>query len=305
LRSPLCAQPTLAHRALVAMQKAGHFHRWINQNHDGLPQKAGLPQACINEIHGAWHAPDNPVVQMSGALCDTLYSDLLECERTADLVLAVGTSLCGMNADRIVTTPAERAARGESGVLGSVVVGLQRTVHDEDATLRIFARCDDVFELLAAELGLEVAPASPDGEYFTPAALVGLDEDHYVFPGLPYGVDGQRRSDVERAKAPACLRWDLRDEAALVIAGGPHAGAVGVADGLDREGNVRCRFTLKPKVGKLRAPVAMLLGRWWIQAAVEGSVPALPVVNSPAEGDLSPEAQRLRDLMDAYARPQA
>ena len=67
-RSSLCAQPTLSHRVLAALHKAGHLHRLIQQNHDGLPQKAGLPQQALNEIHGACHAPDNPVVPMSGSL---------------------------------------------------------------------------------------------------------------------------------------------------------------------------------------------------------------------------------------------
>merc|ERR1719401_1622553 len=156
LLSPLCAQPTLAHRVLVAMQRAGYLKRWINQNHDGLPQKAGLPQECINEIHGSWHAPDNPVIPMSGSLRDDLYEDLLECERSADLVIAVGTSLCGMNADRVVTSPAERAARGDEGSLGALIIGLQRTVYDAGATLRVFARCDEAFALLAKELCLDV-----------------------------------------------------------------------------------------------------------------------------------------------------
>ena len=38
------AEPTAAHRATVALHRAGHLKRWFQQNHDGLPQKAGLPQ---------------------------------------------------------------------------------------------------------------------------------------------------------------------------------------------------------------------------------------------------------------------
>lgn len=56
--SPLLAEPTVAHRLLVAMSHQGLFRGgWIQQNHDGLPQKAGLPQEQINEIHGAWFDP--------------------------------------------------------------------------------------------------------------------------------------------------------------------------------------------------------------------------------------------------------
>jgi NAD-dependent SIR2 family protein deacetylase len=54
LRSMLDAQPTLAHRVLAALHKAGRLHHWVQQNHDGLPQKAGFPPEHLNEIHGAW-----------------------------------------------------------------------------------------------------------------------------------------------------------------------------------------------------------------------------------------------------------
>jgi len=280
----------LAHRVLVALNEAGHLHRWVNQNHDGLPQKAGLPQERINEIHGAWHAPFNPVVPMSGGLRNDLFDDLLSCEAQADLAIAVGTSLCGMNADRVVTTPASKAGKG---ALGSVIIGLQQTVHDSKSTLRIFARCDDVFALLAEEMQLDVAPPWPSGEYFTPPVLQGLTESEYIFRGVSYDASGNYSEDSQ-------LDLDLRDDAELVIPSGMHAGAKGVVDGFDREGNLRCRFTLKPKSGKLRAPVMMILGRWWIQAAVNASVPSLPVVNVPPESD-EPAAQNLRQLMDAYA----
>lgn len=295
-RSPLCAQPTSAHRVLIALHARGHMHRWINQNHDGLPQKAGLPQEAINEIHGAWHAPDNSVVQMSGSLRDDLFADLLACEAKADLTIAIGTSLCGMNSDRVVAAPARRAAQGEKGQFGSVVIGLQRTVLDDGSTLRIFGRCDDVCAALALELELEVAPAWEEGAFFTPAVFVDRHEDDFVFEGVPYNASGERSEDTSST-------LDLRDDVELVIPSGMHAGAVGVVDGCDREGNVRCRFKLRPKVGKLRAPVMMLLGRWWIQAAVDGTVPLLPVVNKPIEEMSGAAAERIRTLMEKYAAP--
>mmetsp|Transcript_109886 Transcript_109886/g.309936 ORF Transcript_109886/g.309936 Transcript_109886/m.309936 type:complete len:400 (+) Transcript_109886:197-1396(+) len=291
-RSPMLAQPTHAHRVLVALWKAGHVFRWIQQNHDGLPQKAGLPQEAINEIHGAWHAPDNPVIPMSGKLRDDLFGDMVDCAETADLTLALGTSIAGMNADRAVTSPAARAARGEA--LGSVIVGFQQTSQDRESTLRVFAGCDALLALVAELMNLDVPAALPEGEYFVPACLQGKSEDDFVFAGLRYNAAGTRSEG-------AALTLDLRDDAELVITSGMHAGACGMVYGYDREGNVRCRFKLKPERGKLRAQVAMVLGRWWIQAAVDGTVPLLPVVNPPAECTPENGGVWLRDLMEAYA----
>lgn len=289
-RSPFCAQPTPAHNALVAMYRAGFVYRWINQNHDGLPQKAGLPQQAINEIHGAWHAPDNPVVQMSGTLREDLFDDLLECEHTADLTIALGTSLCGMNADRMVTTIAKRAA--ENKKLGSVVVGIQRTVLDETATLRIFGRCNRVLSLLAEELALSVV-SQPSDSYFLPSVLIGREETDYSFPSIPYDAAGNWSASVTTT-------LDLREDTELVITGGMHVGALGVVLGFDREGNVRCQFRLKAKRGNLKAPVMMLLGRWWIQAAVDGTVKRIPVVNMPPEDISRNDVDRIHEFMSAY-----
>ena len=45
----------------------------------------------------------------------------------------------------------------------------------------------------------------------------------------------------------------------------------------------------------------LVVGSWWLQAAVDAAVPQLPVVNAPVEGDASDAAKELRELMAAYA----
>jgi NAD-dependent SIR2 family protein deacetylase len=291
--SPFLAQPTDAHRVLLALCKAGHVYRWVQQNHDGLPQKAGVPQEIMNEIHGAWHAPDNPVIPMSGTLRTDLFEDMAQCADSADLSLAIGTSICGLNVDRLVTIPAQKAAKGEA--LGTVIIGLQRTVHDESATLRVFARCDDFFQRLAQVMALEVPSAYPKGEYFIPVCAQGKTEEELIFSGLRYNAAG---TFSEAGNSTL----DVREDAELVITRGMHAGARGIAYGYDREGNVRCRFKLKPERGKLRAQVALLLGRWWLQAAVDSTVQQLPVVNVPAECTAENGGMWLQELMDEYAK---
>jgi NAD-dependent SIR2 family protein deacetylase len=159
--SPFCVSPNFGHHCIAALSKRGLVHRFVQQNHDGLPQKAGMSQGLINEIHGGWFDPSNPVVAMSGNLRTDLFDDLLRLERETDLVIAVGSSLCGMNADRLVSTSAlkartyrERMALKKSSSssnlkeeFGSVIISLQKTVHDHNSSLRIFALRDDVFKL--------------------------------------------------------------------------------------------------------------------------------------------------------------
>jgi len=317
LRSPLCAQPTLSHRVLVGLQRQGRLYRLVQQNHDGIPQKAGLPQQFVNEIHGALHAPDNPVIPMSGSLRDDNMSDLLVLEQSADLCLAVGTSLAGMNADRVFTSCAARA--NNKGNLGAVLVGLQRSQHDSDCTLRIFGKADEVFQLLAEQIeGLaQLVPAArPAGEFFRPPFLQAHSEgeepaaagERYQLERLRYDAMGRHlcaESDSDSAAALSSL--DLRDGAEVAIPTGMHAGALGVVDGLDREGNPKIRFQLKLRLGKagsFKAPMLMPLGTWWMQAALDGGVAQLPVASfsSSASAGGGGGSAELRAVVEAYAR---
>ena len=67
------ATPTPTHLALAVLRAQGLVHAWIQQNHDGLPQKAGWPQENLIEIHGSWYDPSNPVVCYDGSLRSDLY----------------------------------------------------------------------------------------------------------------------------------------------------------------------------------------------------------------------------------------
>lgn len=176
----MLTEPTFAHHTLVALEKQGLLHHWVQQNHDGLPQKAGFPQEKCNEIHGAWFDPSNKVVQFNENLRDDLFAELQEIVRQTDLCLVLGTSLSGMNADRTAWAPARKAPLR---AIGSVLINLQRTPLDElggagrgghelnaalrtNTALRIWGSLDEVFRLVARAMRLEVgsgcaAPAWP------------------------------------------------------------------------------------------------------------------------------------------------
>jgi len=155
------ALPTKTHYALGALARQGLIHGWVQQNHDGLPQKAGFPQESINEIHGSWYDPSNPVVLYSGTLKSDAYPRMKNDAATADLVIVVGTSLGGLNADQVATKPAERSQknapwhrRGTGGALGTVIINLQQTEKDGLATLRLFGTTDSILSRVCVKLGV-------------------------------------------------------------------------------------------------------------------------------------------------------
>jgi NAD-dependent SIR2 family protein deacetylase len=158
--SRLDLKPTYSHHMLSALEEKGLVNHWLQQNHDRLAQKAGFPQERINEIHGAWGDDKNMVKMMD----DTLREDLLMwmgqwCEQ-ADLCLALGTTLCGMNADQVAQACAERYLAGQPGHSGLVIINLQRTPMDSQSSLRIWGVLDDVLRLLAKELKVQVPSKS-------------------------------------------------------------------------------------------------------------------------------------------------
>ena len=250
LKSSLDAEPTAAHRALTRMERADLLHHWVQQNHDGLPQKAGFPQSKINEIHGAWFDPSNPVVPFSGNLRGDLFEWLLQMEQKAQLCLCLGTSLSGMNADRVASGPAERFFKKEGQ--GTVIINLQRTGLDDRCSLRIWARLDETFALLTEALALpELTESLPD-------------QKDVVW--TPYDTQGALREG-------ASTQLDLRAGAKVIIAHplAPGFGTMGKVLGKRHGGH----YVLE--LGDRR----MVLGRWWMDVAQRGQVERLPIVNVP------------------------
>jgi len=261
--SGLKSKPTLSHFVLTALHRKKLLKTWIQQNHDGLPQKAGMPQKSMNEIHGSWFDPSNPVVPMSGSLRSDLFEWLQNEEVVADLAIAVGTSLCGMSADCVIESTALRAMRGEG--LGSVIIGYQRTRLDSSASLRIFGNIDKVMLLLAVEMGLDLP----------------LPKQMKCSPKHSYSVPYTEQGNLVKNGNTSTL--NLRVGAGLKLVGGPGDGFVGevvatpskaqnyysVAFPCNREGS--------NKFGKGR--IAYALGTWMIEAAQKGELARLPVTN--------------------------
>jgi hypothetical protein len=182
-------RPTAAHRAIVELERAGLVKHWLQQNHDGLAQRAGFPAAKLNEIHGSWYDATNPVITMSGELRGDYYAWMLRWEERADFVLALGTSFSGLNADRCAASGAKRHRAGRAAAAagkgkaprapagqGLAVLGVQKTPMDAVAAVRVFARTDDFMLRVAAKLRLAV----PDGAAGAPVYAVPVERP---FPG--------------------------------------------------------------------------------------------------------------------------
>jgi len=258
---------------LAALSEQGLVKHWLQQNHDRLAQKAGFPQERINEVHGSWFDPSNPEVKYSGTLRGDLFEDMENQAEIADLVIVMGTSLTGLNADQCVEKTADRSNVGYA--LGSVIISPQRTAQDGNCTLRIFAKADDVMKALAKELGLG------------PHALgqrPGVKKSADLFPKedkilVPYDARGMRSSTVK-------TYWDLSKGSKIRMGcnnnlkGARQPNDKGITDstvgtivGRDEK---TCSFTISIGGTNKR------LGLWWISTAKRGGVECLPVVNVSA-----------------------
>lgn len=295
--NPQAAQPTPTHCALGLLGQSGLIHGWVQQNHDGLPQKAGFPQERINEIHGSWYDPSNPVVKYSGTLHERAYPWMQEDAETADLVLVLGTSLGGLNADQVATNAAERSTMCKGGSLGTVCINLQQTDQDGIMTLRLFGKSDDIMRLLLKELGY-------------PAARVGrppaLPRANRVL--VPYDADGRRLPEGE-------CRWmwlDLNERQKVRITPGHniqgarqpqfmHIGASKpvTVKGVTNKNGVGLGVVIRRDEGTASFGLqiegaTMRLGIWWLEAAARGGPDVLPVVNqNPIFENVEPDTHNL------------
>jgi len=272
------AQPTITHRAIAALQKKGLIHSWIQQNHDGLPQKAGYPQEDIVEIHGSWYDPSNPVVKYDGNLKHEHFQSMKKAADTADLVLVLGTSLSGLNSDRVAKDPAVRSLKGKS--LGTVIINLQQTKLDGISTLRIFDQTDRVLSSLLEKCKV---PLPPSPKYPTVTkALIPYDKNgkrsHTVKTYLDLSNNQKIRlspnHNCQGAKQPGYLHigatspYRYRDS---VRQPGPgHGHVVGYSQ---RQGGWQLQIE----------GASMLLGGWWLEAAARGALEYLPVINIDPE----------------------
>lgn len=267
-------EPTTSHCVMAELNRQNLLHAWVQQNHDGLPQKAGYKQEDINEVHGSWFDPSNPVVKYSGCLRGDIFDDMETQADTSDLVIVLGTSLTGLNADQCVTKTAQRSRQGDA--LGSVIISPQRTGQDGRASLRIFAKADDVMIALAKEFGF--GPRA-----FGQGRGIRRCADLFKKPSkvlVPYDRNGVLSTSVQTyldLSGGAKIRHSRHNNLAGAKQprdSGITSDTVGESRGRDEK---TCSFLLNFNGIQKR------VGLWWLETAQRGAVQHLPIVNADAK----------------------
>jgi len=188
--STLKAIPTTTHMALVQLQNVGILKYIISQNCDGLHRKSGISPDMISELHGntnleACHGCgkeylrdfhtrvargvhdhetnrrcDNP--ECNGELYDTIINfgetlpeNVLQKAYghayKADLCIVLGSSLTVSPACHLPKIVAENGGK-------LVICNLQGTPLDNNASIRIYSKCDDLMNYTMESLGMKIPP---------------------------------------------------------------------------------------------------------------------------------------------------
>lgn len=179
------ALPTNAHMALVQLKKAGFLKFLVSTNVDGLHRRSGFGKDEMSELHGncyiencekckkeylrthdvakggANHITGNKCETCGDYLKDSIIhfgENLPEAEihktdqwaQKQDLSLVLGTSM------RV-----SPACKFPLSTKNLVIVNLQKTPYDNQASLRIYAKTDVVLEMLMKELNLSIEDYDP------------------------------------------------------------------------------------------------------------------------------------------------
>lgn len=185
------ATPTFSHMALYEMYNRGIVRHIVSQNCDGLHLRSGINQNALSEVHGNMFievcTACKPVCQyirlfdvtektalhrhLTGRRCHRCCKDLRDSivhfgergklrwplnwegaakmAKKADLILCLGSSLKVLR-----RYPCLWYSRGEKAKL--FIVNLQWTPKDEQATLKINGKCDDVMTRVMQYLNIAV-----------------------------------------------------------------------------------------------------------------------------------------------------
>ena len=183
-------QPTLAHRALFALEKAGYVYWIATQNYDDLSSRSGYPESKLSELHGnifsetcsdcheTYHRDfevplDDSVDHETGRNCekcngvlrdniihfgeDLPWHDLKMANAKfvgSDLTIVLGSSLNVEPAASLPFRSKRRTTRSSAKETRpkACIVNLQPTPYDDESDLIIRNTCDKVMDTIAKNL---------------------------------------------------------------------------------------------------------------------------------------------------------
>ena len=202
-----------------------------------------------------------------------------------------------MNANHMVTGPASCSQQGVGH--GAVIVSLQRTKLDNQASVRIFARWDDIARLLAQELCLTVRPPQVSTVYQLVIPDTAQDDDANDGPRcffvLYHSTTGQLLTVAGTQSSSSTTSISTTRDRDLSTGseqqGDPcshhtrptHEGDSEVVK-RDRHRHFEiCFMDQLKKTSTFRVPFLRKMGAWWVEAEVRlgGQISRLLIVNVP------------------------
>ena len=235
-----CAEPTFTHMAIRELCRRRKVKHVVSQNCDGLHLRSGIPQTKLSEIHGNMYIEVCPTCEKqyfrqadvtertsrfrhkTGRQCHTcaepnnnlidtivLYGErsrtnmpmnwerASKAAKRADLIICLGSSLRTLRRYGCLW-PKSSSRREPNTKL--VIVNLQYTPKDKQATLKINGKCDFVMQLVMQRLQIQVPAYELAGDplmelavQFTPEELKNLNRN-LVFDANRHGVAEPRKT---------------------------------------------------------------------------------------------------------------
>jgi NAD-dependent deacetylase len=165
------AEPNMAHRALVELERKDALHALITQNVDGLHLAAGTSPDILVEIHGTVHRVKCMSCGWNGPMQDTL--------------------------DRVRAGEADPDCLGCGGILKSATISFGENLVEADLhRSQVAAERARVFLALGTSLGVYPAAALPEIALRAGARLVIVNEQETPFDTVADAVVRERLGDV-------------------------------------------------------------------------------------------------------------